>query len=64
MEKASCSGRAFSKCLVTDVLPAPDGAAMMMSLLLNGAMKMKGDKSKDLSGANLSAVRQGKEKKK
>jgi len=32
MEKANWSGRVLNKCRVTDVLPAPEGAAMMISL--------------------------------
>ena len=32
MEKASC-GNTFIKCLVIDVLPAPEGAVMIKSLL-------------------------------
>ncbi len=31
-EKASWPGRVYSRCRVTDVFPAPEGAAMMISL--------------------------------
>jgi len=46
-EKANCSGIALRRCRVTEVLPAPEGAAMMMSLLVDSSMNKKVGKSKD-----------------
>jgi hypothetical protein len=34
IEKDSLSGKVFSKCLVIEVLPAPEGAVMMSDLVV------------------------------